>query len=203
MIESFYTISRETSFIEFKEKGSRFISAAYPVKNEEEVTEIVNALWKEHYNATHICYAWRIGEGKEELFRYNDNGEPSGTAGLPIYNSIIKEELFNILVVSIRYFGGTKLGTGGLVRAYSQSASLALETVERLLIEIKIPFTLNLPFDFTGDIMYLINQIEGIEITNQNYNNDGLEITVKIPVASVESFDKMLIDKSRGRYSIK
>lgn len=203
MIESFYTISEQTSFVEFKEKGSRFISAAYPVKTEDNVNEIIKTLWKEHYNATHICYAWRIGEGKEDLFRHNDNGEPSGTAGLPIYNTIIKDDLFNVLVISIRYFGGVKLGTGGLVRAYSQSASMAIKIVKKRLIKIKKTFTLALPFDFTGDIMYLINQFEGIDIVSQDYNNDGLEITIKIPIASVESFDKLLVDKSRGHYSIK
>ena len=144
-----------------------------------------------------------MGEGVEKKFRYNDDGEPNGTAGLPIYNEIKKLNLFNAVVASVRYYGGTKLGTGGLTRAYGQSASLVLEKVETTKIFIKVEFTLNLPFDFLGEIMYIINTVSGTDIVSQDYTENGFSIKVKIPILKTDDFNHLLTEKSAGKYSIK
>ncbi|MDZ7795955.1 MAG: YigZ family protein [Candidatus Marinimicrobia bacterium] len=130
----FRTISR-TSESKINIKGSKFLGFAYPLENEEEVNTILASLRKKYYDATHHCYAWQVGYGKDMRFRYHDDGEPSGTAGKPIYMAVTHRELTNILVVSVRYFGGTKLGTGGLARAYGQSASLALDKAKTITVE--------------------------------------------------------------------
>lgn len=106
--------------------GSRHIGITFHVRNEEEIKEILDRLWKEHHSATHICYAWKLGY--DDLhYRVNDDGEPSGTGGRPIYGQILSAQLTNVLVVVIRYFGGTKLGTGGLIDAYKTAAAQAIE----------------------------------------------------------------------------
>jgi len=106
----------------FKDKGSKFLSFAFPVKDEKEIKTKVDQLRKEYFDARHHCYAYRLGADKQ-VFRVNDDGEPSGTAGKPIFGQIVSKELTNILIVVVRYFGGTLLGTGGLINAY-RTASL-------------------------------------------------------------------------------
>src|SRR5690554_4827240 len=126
MSHSYLTIFKKIGDVSFKERGSKFIGFAIPVNDEEEAKEEVKELWKLHPDATHICYAYRLGlEG--EIYRANDDGEPSGSAGLPIYNQILSKGLTNVLVASVRYYGGTKLGVPGLVKAYKQSARMVLD----------------------------------------------------------------------------
>lgn len=115
-------------------KKSKFIGACYPVANQEEAEEIIHAVQKEHYKATHNTFAYVL-EPDASLFKYSDDGEPSQTAGKPIYDTIGGMELTNILVMVTRYFGGIKLGTGGLTRAYGQSAKEALEAAEVILMQ--------------------------------------------------------------------
>lgn len=122
----------------FKDKGSKFIAYAYPVNDENEVKEHVRILKEKHYKARHHCYAYRIGK-KGEQYRANDDGEPSGTAGRPIHGQLLSYELTNILLVVVRYFGGTLLGTSGLINAYKTAASQALEQadiVEKIVSDI-------------------------------------------------------------------
>lgn len=111
---------------QYRVLGSRHIGKAYHVKSEDEIRGILERLRKEHHDATHVCYAWRLGWDKSK-FRMNDDGEPSGTAGKPIYGQILSNDLTNVLVAVIRYFGGTKLGTGGLIDAYKTAAAAAIE----------------------------------------------------------------------------
>ena len=131
----FKTIQSPTES-KFTIKGSKFLGFAYPVDKQEEIDEILTVIRKKYYDATHHCYAWQLGSGKEMTFRYNDDGEPSGTAGKPIYGAIQRLDLTNVLIVSIRYYGGTKLGTGGLIKAYGQSASRHLEAAKIKTVEI-------------------------------------------------------------------
>ncbi|MBW6458807.1 MAG: YigZ family protein [FCB group bacterium] len=130
----FLTISAPVKSI-LKVKGSKFLGFAYPVEKEDEINSILASLRKQYYDATHHCYAWQLGFGKDIIFRYHDDGEPSGTAGKPIRMAISHRELTNILIVSVRYFGGTKLGTGGLARAYGQSAAETLDAATIIQIE--------------------------------------------------------------------
>lgn len=203
MIESFNTVPESTGPFEIKEKGSRFISQCFSVRSKEAAEDIIKKLWKEHYNCTHICYAYLIGEGKIELFRYNDDGEPSGTAGLPIYNEILRKELFNVLVTSVRYYGGVNLGTGGLARTYGLSARTVLDNVSPVLVEIKSPVTIEVPYDLTGLAMNTINRTSKIEIISKSYSDSGAVISVNVPVASVEKFKSDIIEKSAGKISVR
>ena len=111
---------------QYKEKGSRFIALAYPVRQEEEIRTIVAAIKEKYYDARHHCYAWRLGADKK-LFRANDDGEPSSTAGKPILGQIQSHDLTDILIVVVRYFGGIKLGVSGLINAYREATADALQ----------------------------------------------------------------------------
>ena len=130
--DSYHTLAGPAEAI-YKEKSSKFLAYAYPVESEEEIRTLLDALRKKYYDATHHCYAWRLGP-HGETFRANDDGEPSGTAGKPILGQLLSNELVNCLIVVVRYFGGTKLGVSGLIGAYKESAaeaSRAAEIVER------------------------------------------------------------------------
>lgn len=134
MSDSYLTIERPGEGI-FKDKGSKFLAFAYPVKTEDEIKEYIQALKKEHFSARHHCYAWRLGAAKTN-FRAVDDGEPSSTAGKPILGQIQRFELTNVLIVVVRYFGGTLLGVSGLINAYREAAIAALENtsiVEKLV----------------------------------------------------------------------
>ncbi|MDA3879925.1 MAG: IMPACT family protein [Prolixibacteraceae bacterium] len=130
----------------FKDKGSKFIAYAYPVKNENEVKEHIRVLKELHYKARHHCYAFRIGKNGEQ-YRANDDGEPSGTAGRPIHGQLLIYELTNILVVVVRYFGGTLLGTSGLINAYKTATSEVLEQAD--IIEKIVTDIYSVRFDYT------------------------------------------------------
>lgn len=125
--DSYFTVSN-ASQIEIKIKGSKFIGQAIPCVNEKETEKVLTGIRKKYYDATHHCYAYQIGEGNEKKFRYSDSGEPSGTAGKPIFDQIEGKRLTNLIIVVTRYFGGTKLGTGGLTHAYSQTAAEAIKS---------------------------------------------------------------------------
>ena len=203
MIEEFKTIFESTQPVEIKEKNSRFISQCFPVATKEEAEETVKKLWKIHYDCTHICFAYILGNGEIETFRYSDDGEPTGTAGLPIYNEILRKELFNVLVTSVRYYGGIKLGTGGLTRTYGASARAALDTAKVETVIIKKEVSVEIPFDFTGIAMSYIGRFDGLEIKSTTYTETGSSITVKIPIASVEKFIADLVEKSGNRITLK
>jgi uncharacterized YigZ family protein len=130
-----------------REKGSRFLGFAYPVENEEDIRQRIADLKKQYHDARHHCYAWQLGAGAE-LYRANDDGEPSGTAGKPILGQIRSRELTQVLVVVVRYFGGTLLGTGGLIHAYRRAASEALERAT--VVERKVESRLMLEFAYSS-----------------------------------------------------
>ena len=199
MIEQFKTVFKATEPLEIKEKNSRFISQCFPVATKDEAEEIVKKLWKEHYDCTHICFAYLLGEGEIQTFRYSDDGEPSGTAGLPIYNEILRKELFNVLVTSVRYYGGIKLGTGGLTRTYGASARAALDTAQVETVIIKKELIVDIPFDFTGIAMSYTGRFDGLEIKSTTYTETGSSVKVRIPIASVEKFIAEMVEKTGGK----
>ncbi len=129
----------------YKVSGSKHIGQTHSVYSEEEIKSILADLWKLHNDATHICYAYRLGH-KKDKFRINDDGEPSGTAGKPIYGQILSYDLTNILITVIRYYGGTKLGTGGLIDAYKTAAQQAIEASEIHFQNVR--FHCNISFDY-------------------------------------------------------
>ncbi len=155
----FKTIQSPVRDILLKEKGSKFISFAFPVNSDEELKSALENLRAEHPKATHHCYAFRMGMNGEN-YRANDDGEPSGSAGLPIYNQLLANELTNILVVVVRYYGGTKLGVSGLVKAYKESAKLVLESAEFIIRELETEVTISFPFDRQNLIFTLLNKFD-------------------------------------------
>lgn len=151
----------------YKEKGSKFISFAYPVQTEEQIKGIVAELKDKFYDARHHCYAWMLGAGKKN-FRANDDGEPSSTAGRPILGQIQSNDLTNILIVVVRYFGGTKLGVSGLIHAYREAAADALNHVE--IIEKTVDEQLRICFSYLvlNDVMKIVKE-ENPDVLERNF----------------------------------
>lgn len=149
----------------FKEKMSKFYSFAIPVRSIDEIKERLEAYQKQFYDARHVCYAYMLGHKRKE-FRANDNGEPSGTAGKPILGVINSFELTDILIVVVRYFGGIKLGTGGLVTAYREAALAALEGVEIIEKTVDGEVCVRFTYPYLNDVMRLIKETD-VEIVSQ------------------------------------
>ncbi len=156
-IDVYKTIEAPSEGI-YKEKGSRFISLAYPVVTEDEIREIVSRLKEKYYDARHHCYAWRLGAAKTH-FRANDDGEPSSTAGKPILGQIQSNDLTNILIVVIRYFGGIKLGVSGLINAYREAAADAIANAE--IIEKTVDEQIRIQFSYLAmnDVMKIVKEV--------------------------------------------
>jgi uncharacterized YigZ family protein len=154
----------------YTEKRSKFLAFAMPVRTVDEVKQLVEAYQKKYYDARHLCYAYMLGPERKD-FRANDNGEPSGTAGKPILGQINSNELTNVLIMVVRYFGGIKLGTGGLIVAYRAAAAEALanaEVVERTVDE-DVSFSFEYPF--MNDVMRIVKEEEP-EVISQNFDMD-------------------------------
>lgn len=166
MEDVFKTIEAQAEGI-YKEKGSRFIALAYPVTREEEIRDIIAGLKEKYYDARHHCYAWRLGAAKTH-FRANDDGEPSSTAGKPILGQIQSNDLTNILIVVIRYFGGIKLGVSGLINAYREAAADALRNA--LIIEKTVDEQLRIHFSYMvmNDVMKIVKEEEP-EVLERNF----------------------------------
>lgn len=167
--DTYKTIAKETSG-EYSEKRSKFLAFAIPVTSVEEVKEWVERYQKKYYDARHCCYAYMLGPERKE-FRANDNGEPSGTAGKPILGQINSNELTDILVIVVRYFGGIKLGTSGLIVAYRQAAAAAIGQAEVLekTVDEEVSFVFEYPF--MNGVMRVVKD-EGPALLSQSYDND-------------------------------
>ncbi len=152
----------------YKEKGSKFLGYAFPVSNEQQIKEIILKLKKEHHSARHHCFAWRLGSD-HNLYRLNDDGEPSGTAGKPIFGQIQLYQLTDILVVVVRYFGGVLLGTSGLTNAYKQAANDAI--VQSAIIEKIILNNIEVEFNYLAmnDLMLVLKEF-ALEIKESNFD---------------------------------
>ena len=161
--DTYKTIANPSEEVLFKEKSSKFFGYAFPVCSQDEIKTNLEHLKKQHFGAVHFCYAYQIGTEKVE-FRANDDGEPSNSAGMPIYGQIQSFELTNILIVVVRYFGGTKLGVGGLISAYKTTAQMALEAAE--IIDKTIDVNFNISFDYKNinKVMRIIKEKKLIEM---------------------------------------
>lgn len=153
------TISDSVENTLLKEKGSKFIGFAFPVNNESELKKALEKVRSEHPKATHHCYAFRMGLNGEN-YRANDDGEPSGSAGLPIYNQLLAHEITNVLVISVRYYGGTKLGVSGLVKAYKESAKLTLEEASIITKELEVEMEIQFNFNQQNLIFTLLSKFD-------------------------------------------
>ncbi len=145
---------------EYKEKGSRFVAYAYPVDTELAVKEVLKNLWDTNTGACHVCYAYRIGVGVNETYRANDDGEPSGSAGKPIYGQLLSFDVTNVLVAVVRFYGGTKLGVGGLMSAYKIAAKESLSKASIKKKKITKVISISFGYDLTSNINRIINQYE-------------------------------------------
>jgi putative IMPACT (imprinted ancient) family translation regulator len=197
MPESYKTINHACGPSEIKDKGSKFMAFAFPVRELPEAEDCLSKLKTSYHDASHIPYAVRLGEGEEQAFKYSDDGEPNGTGGIPIYQEIGRRGLFNVLVAVVRYFGGTKLGKGNLQRAFAAAARLALDAAPVQEVRICREAELIIPFAFTGDIMQVIKRL-GVRVIAQDYLPDGVKLKLAIPAGGVEAFNESLIQKSGG-----
>ncbi|WP_314236187.1 YigZ family protein [Capnocytophaga sputigena] len=165
-MDTYKTIASSVQEVIFKEKSSKFLGYAFPVTSEEEIKAHLEEVKKAHFSARHWCYAWQLGYGSTQRYRANDDGEPNNTAGIPIYGQIQSFELTNILVIVVRYFGGIKLGVGGLVQAYKTTAQLTLQEaeIEEKLIteELRIRFE----YPLMNKVMRVVKE-QNLNITQQ------------------------------------
>ena len=177
MAESFRSITHLSQGI-YKEKGSKFLSFAIPVKNVVEIKSILDIYRKKYYDARHVCYAYMLGADRSE-FRANDDGEPSGTAGRPILGQINSSELTDILVIVVRYFGGILLGTSGLITAYKEAAADAIGQANIVEITVKNELTIRFEYPLLNDVMRIIKEYD-VQIINQQFE-EQCSIKISVP----------------------
>lgn len=196
MTDTYKTIASPSEETLFKEKNSKFFGYAFPVTSEEEIKSHLEILRKQHYGAVHYCYAFQIGTDKIQ-FRANDDGEPSNTAGTPIYGQIQSFGVTNVLIVVVRYFGGVKLGVGGLISAYRASAQMALEACE--IIEKTINIDYNITFDYKNmnKVMRVIKE-KNLEIISQK-----MELGCEIVISTRKKNAEIVFDIFNSMFEIK
>lgn len=198
MIKKYKTVNKRAQ-IEISEKKSRFIATVMPVKTQEEADTFLQELKKEYWNAAHNCYAYQIGE-RNEIQRFSDDGEPQGTAGKPILDVLKGEELRDTAIVVTRYFGGTLLGTGGLVRAYGRSAKegvIAAEIVEYILMR---RYVITIAYTLVGKIQYLL--AENGYITEDEVYTEDVTLHVLVEEDQCDFFEKQIIEHTRAEADI-
>ncbi len=200
-MDYYKTIKHNYGPLEIKEKGSRFLSFIYKIKNQQQPADILGSLRKKYHDATHVCYAYRLKRGQQDYFRYNDDGEPSGTAGLPIFKELKYSDYFDVLIAVVRYFGGVKLGTGGLVRAYGKSAQEVINGAVPFIMYLKREFLMHNPFKITGQIMKMIKKYE-IEIISREYTSAGMDLRVSIREKNLPEVKKYLDSISFGKITL-
>lgn len=168
--DTYKTILKPGKETLFKDRGSKFFGYAFPVTSEDDVKECIEYLKKQHHTARHFCYAYQLGK-RYDSYRANDDGEPSNSAGMPIYGQLQAFDLTNVLVVSVRYFGGTKLGVGGLIQAYKTSAQLALEGSKIVKRTINETLTITFKYPEMNTVMRIIKD-ENLKIVSQKMELD-------------------------------
>lgn len=176
-------------------KKSRFVAHAVRVETEEEARAELDSLSDKE--ATHNCYAYKIGNS----YRFSDDGEPGGTAGRPILSAIEGQEMDQILVVVTRYFGGIKLGTGGLVRAYGGTAAKCLNAAFKIRLRPRTTLQVHAPFEATGPVFALL-ETYGAIVHDQDYTQQGLRLTLELDEADLQNFTRDLTDATRGQGQI-
>ena len=194
--DTYKTIDFASEEVLYKEKNSKFFGYCFPVQSEEEVKLILDQIKKQHFSARHWCYAFQIGT-EQIQYRANDDGEPSGSAGLPIYGQIQSFEVTNVLVVVIRYFGGVKLGVGGLVTAYKETAKMALENAEIIEKTIDIYYKINFGYKDMNRVMRVVKE-KSLNIIGQK-----LELDCEIEIAVRKKEAQMIFDVFQTMYEVK
>lgn len=195
MNDTYNTISFPSEEILFKEKGSKFFGYAFPITSEEEVKPILDVLRKKHPTACHYCYAYQIGTEKIN-YRANDDGEPSNSAGMPIYGQIQSFSVTNILIVVVRIFGGTKLGVGGLITAYKTAAQITLENCFIVEKTIDIHYLISFDYKNMNKVMRVIKE-KNIDIVNQK-----MEMSCEIEIKTRKKNAELVFDIFNSLFEI-
>lgn len=193
MAEIYLEIQAEANS-EFTEQKSKFLGFAFPVNDEQDIKNIIARLRAEHPNANHVCYAYRLGE-RYEHYRFSDDGEPGGTAGRPIFGQIEAFNLTNILVASVRYFGGVKLGTGGLVANYQKSAKITLESAKIIEKHIMATVTFLYDYDVTNDVQKLLHDFNIIDASTEYL--EQCRCTVHLDIDRIAEFKQTMAQNHR------
>lgn len=193
-----YKTVLENASDEFVEKRSRFIGYCKPVKTEQEAIDFINEKRSEHWNATHNVYAYSLREGN--IKRYSDDGEPSGTAGMPVLDVIVKNEIVDVVVVVTRYFGGVLLGTGGLVRAYSHGSKIAVEAAKPVIMQNCLVCEARCAYNQYGKVSSLIIGV-GAAVDDTVYESDVL-IKFHIKPDLLGTLNKKLADATSGEVTV-
>ena len=195
-----FTTIREEIHAEIRVRGSRFIATAGPVSQKDATLEFLARVQKQYYDATHHCYAYRLGASGND-FRFSDGGEPSGTAGRPIYSVIEGKGLTDIIVVVTRYFGGTKLGVGGLIHAYGDAAKRVIDNASLVMRYLCDILEITFPHAVTGNVMHVLSQ-SGARIVESAYDED-VHLTVEVRRSAVEGVHALLFEATRGNIALK
>lgn len=199
MIFEYKTIAQPVSEVVLKEKGSKFIGYAFYVNDPAEVKMQLEAVQDLHPKATHHCYAYRLGaDGRQ--YRANDDGEPSGSAGISIYNQLLGHELTNILVIVVRYYGGTKLGVSGLVKAYKETAKAVLDNAEIIVKELEQTIHLEFPFQLQNSVFTVLNKLNA-KVTSFE-SAQSCAIKARIPASQKENIPELLSGMHLLKYQI-
>ena len=172
--DNFRTISGKAEGL-YKIKGSKFLALGYPVSSEQETKNIISEVRRKYHNAKHCCYAYRLGT-TNEIFRINDDGEPANTAGKPIYGQIISNNLTNILIIVVRYFGGTLLGKGGLIKAYKSAAADMLSDAEIIVKAVDRPYKISFNYDVMSTVLRIMDK-EKLSKTDYKFDQHCSVIT--------------------------
>lgn len=189
----------ETGTSEVIIKKSRFLGIAANVDSEEEARELLNAIRKEHYSARHVCYAYSIGDNNPSL-KFSDDGEPGGTAGRPILDVVTNSGVSNIIIIVVRYFGGVLLGTGGLVRAYTESAQEAVKAAGKTTVWVTETFDITLDYGDFERVKSLIEKIEGASL--EVAYTDKVVISATVPEKECDRLKQEIIEVTAGRAAI-
>lgn len=195
MIDVYKTIAFPSDEILLKEKNSKFFGYAYPIQSELELKPIIDNLRKQHPHAVHYCYAYQIG-AESILYRANDDGEPSNTAGMPIYGQIQSFGVTNVLVVIVRIYGGIKLGVGGLISTYRTAAQMTLESAEIIEKTIDIHFQISFDYKNINKVMRVIKE-KSIEIVFQK-----MEMSCEIEIVSRKKNAEMIFDIFNSMFEV-
>lgn len=195
-MSDYLTLKKEASD-EFIEKRSRFIGYAKPVSTQEEAMDFINEIRSKHWDATHNVYAYVLREGQAR--RYSDDGEPSGTAGVPVLDVLLKENITDCVVVATRYFGGVMLGAGGLVRAYSHTSKIAVEAAGIIKMSVCSCMSVTCDYNFYGKLSSLILEYGGI--TEDTDFGENVTVKFYLPQANERSFSEKIVDSSFGKFN--
>jgi uncharacterized YigZ family protein len=194
--DTYRTLETPTEAVLFKDKNSKFYGFAFPIQNENNVKQLIENLKKKHHAARHWCYAYKLGT-ETVSFRANDDGEPSNSAGMPIYGQIQSFEVTNILIVVVRYFGGVKLGVGGLINAYKTTAQLTLEASKIIEKTINIIYCITFDYKNMNKVMRIIKE-NNLTITNQK-----LELNCNIYISVRKKDAKAIFETFHSLFEIK